>query len=428
MKKLSTPQVFRAVGLLSLAAIVAVQALLATVAQPTEAASVTGRKLTLMANTTNGVTYGGSQRGGIVRHAFDFTVPTGTGIRSVKFEYCTTAADVGALTCIAPTGMDASLVGTAPAPTTGLGAGETGFSGGTFHSLSANSFYISYATPTSAGADAPVHIVIDNVKNPEALKADGTSAEPNYTFFVRIKTYTTADASGPETDKGTVTASTAEQILLEGTMPESLVFCTGATVPVIPTTTIPDCPNATLGSIKFNQLFSSQDTAVSNSQMAASTNASQGYAITVNGTTLVSGTNQINPMNDYAITTPDPTVELGTAYPSIHGKSQFGLNLKANTVAVASGFPGISAEISPLSGAGVTSNFKGRASNGYNVVDQFRYRDGEVVAMSDFDNPGTAGAGTDAQIYTVSYIANVPGNLPAGDYSTTLTYICTPTY
>lgn len=434
MKKLSPPQVFRAVGLVSLAAIVSVQAILVTMSQPVSAEAITVRSLTLEANTYNGTTTGGSAPGGIVNHKFDFVVPTGTGIRSMLFEYCTTAADVGTLTCVAPTGIDANLASATGQPT-GLGTEAAGFTGGTFVSRSASSYYIRYDTPTSATTNARVTLTINNVRNPAATKLDtstpepdDTTAEPNHTFFVRIKTFTTNDASGDPVDKGTVAASTATQIELDGTMPESLVFCAGATVPFIASTTIPDCPNATSGKIKFNQLFSPQDTAVSNSQMAASTNASQGYAITVNGTTLRSGTNQINPMNEYDTTTPDPLVELGTAYPSIHGKSQFGLNLRANELVVANGFPGASADVAPVSGDGATSNFKGRAANGYNVVNQFRYRDGEVVASSDFDTPGTAAVGTDAQIYTVSYIANVPGNLPAGDYSTTLTYICTPTY
>lgn len=41
----------------------------------------------------------------------------------------------------------------------------------------------------------------------------------------------------------------------------------------------------------------------------------------------------------------------------------------------------------------------------------------------------SASVGTGSgQIFTVSYIVNVPGSQPAGNYTTTLTYICTPTF
>ena len=188
-------------------------------------------------------------------------------------------------------------------------------------------------------------------------------------------------------------------------MPESLVFCTGETVGV--TASVPDCGTATSGIIHFDQLFSPTDTATSTSQMAASTNAGAGYAITVNGPTLTSGANTIT--------------GLGTTATSTHGVSQFGLNLKANTVLTSTVPKG--AEVNPAANG---TNYRGQAvpASGYDTVDSFRFVSGEVVANS---ANGSAG-GTDAQIYTVTYIANVPGSLPAGNYSTTLTYICTPTY
>ena len=49
------------------------------------------------------------------------------------------------------------------------------------------------------------------------------------TFFVRISTFNSFDATGSPIDRGTVAASTADPIELSGVMPESLVFCTGAT-------------------------------------------------------------------------------------------------------------------------------------------------------------------------------------------------------
>jgi hypothetical protein len=225
----------------------------------------------------------------------------------------------------------------------------------------------------------------------------------NSTFFVRISTYATIDATGGSTDAGAVTASTADPIILSGTMPESLVFCTGATV----TTTlgVPDCSTATSGAISFNQLFSPTDTASASSQMAASTNAGSGYAITVNGPTLTSGANTVTAM--------------ASATTGVRGISQFGINLKLNTTATTT--VAVGGEVAPVSNG---TNYKAQAETGYNTVDTFRFVPGDVVADS-----GNGGLGaTDAQIYTASYIVNVPGSQAAGTYTTTLTYICTPTF
>lgn len=202
-------------------------------------------------------------------------------------------------------------------------------------------------------------------------------------------------------------------------MPESLIFCTGATVPFKldgngQPTTIPDCANATSGNIKFNQLFDPTLTATSTSQMAASTNAGSGYAITVNGSTLMSGTtNSITAMG-------------ADVFP-VAGSSQFGMNLKANDTTYFASATG--AEVAPASVDSTSASLRGEAFTGYNTVNKFKFVSGDVVADSGYTagGPGTP-LPTDGQIYTVTYIANVPGSQPAGDYSTTLTYICTPTY
>lgn len=102
MKKISPP-LLKALGLLSLATILVLQVVLPT---PTNAAQILDRSLTLVAGGVDG----GSKPGGIVNHRFTFTLPSGGSVGSIKFEYCTTAADVGAFTCVAPTGMNACTV------------------------------------------------------------------------------------------------------------------------------------------------------------------------------------------------------------------------------------------------------------------------------------------------------------------------------
>jgi hypothetical protein len=343
--------------------------------QTVSAAQLTARKLTLQA----GATEGGSKPGGVVNHLFNFTVPGGGNVGSIKFLYCKTAGG----TCDMPTG----LVTTAAT----LGA-ETGATGFTMVNTTNGAPYLT-RTAASITAQA-VSYRLDTITNP---------TDTNTTFYVRITTYISIDATTGATDTGVVAASTATQIVLTGTMPESLIFCTGATIGV--TSTVPDCSTATAGAISFNQLFSPADTATATSQMAASTNAGAGYVITVNGPTLTSGGNTI--------------IAMGSATAGVRGLSQFGMNLKLNTTATST--VAVGAEIAPASNG---TNFRGEATAGYNTVDTFKFTTGDTIA----DSASGGAGGTDSQIYTVSYIVNVSGSQAAGTYTTTLTYICTPTF
>ena len=342
----------------------------------TNAAQITARSLTLRAGTTDG----GSKPGGIVRHQYNFSVPTTGNIGSVRFEYCTLAAG----TCVTPTGLTTSSA-TLEAQT-----GATGF---TMVNTTNGAPYIT-RTAASVSGPASLSYTFNLVTNPTAT---------NYTFFVRIATFASTNTTGASTDLGTVTASTATPIELSGTMPESLVFCTGAAIST--TLGVPDCSTATSGVIGFNQLFSPTDTATATSQMAASTNAGGGYAISVNGPTLTSGSNTITGM--------------GSVSAIARGVSQFGLNLKANTVATST--VAIGTEVAVASNG---TNFRGQATTGYNTIDQFKFTTADVVA----DSANGGAGGSDAQIFTVSYIVNVPGSQPAGTYTSTITYICTPTF
>jgi hypothetical protein len=352
------------------------QALLSTTVS---AAQITTRSLTLQAGASDG----GSKPGGVVNHKYDFTVPTGTLVGSIKFSYCTTASG----TCTVPTGLST---------TSATLSAQTGATGFTINNSTNGAPYLTRTAATIPGAPTPLSYTLATVTNPTAT---------NYTFFVRISTHATTDSTGAATDSGNVTAATATQIILSGTMPESLVFCAGKAIGL--TSLVPDCSTVTTGLVDFDQLFSPVDTATAQSQLAASTNAGTGYAITVNGPTLTSGANTVSQMS--------------SAAPVARGVSQFGLNLKANTLITASQVAGFGAEVSVASNG---TNYRGQATTGYNTVDSFKFTTGDIVA-----NSANGGAGgTDAQIFTVSYVVNVPGSQPAGTYTTTLTYICTPTF
>lgn len=352
-----------------------------------QAGQITERSLTLLTGED-----GGSAPSGEVNHLFDFTVGQDTEtVGSIVFEYCTTAAEVpGGLDCDTPDGMDASGA---------VLSSESGATGFDILSASTNEVVID-RTAASITAETTVSYQLDDIINPET---------PNETFFVRITAHESEDGTGDAVYFGTVAASTTTEIELEGVMPESLVFCTGETIDT--TGGVPDCTTATDGNIAFDQLFSATDTATATSQMAATTNAGDGYAITVNGSTLTSGTNEIDPMDDGS----------GGATGIVLGSSQFGMNLVENVDTTDASDDPLGLNVDPQPNQ---DNFRGQPAEDYDTEDLFKYQNGDVVANSYDVQPSP----TDSQIFTKSYIVNVPGSQPAGTYTTTLTYVATATF
>jgi len=341
-------------------------------AQSVYAAQIQDRSLTLQAGTTDG----GSKPSGSVKHKFDFTLPGGNTVGSIQFLYCTTAGG----SCTKPTGLTTTSAA--------LDA-QTGVTGFTIVNTTDGAPYLT-RTAAAIGTNIVTSYTMSNITNPSAA---------NTSFYVRITGYSSEDATTGAGDIGVVAASTATQIVLTGTMPESLIFCTGETVST--TGGVPDCSTATAGAIAFNQLFSPTDTATTTSQMAASTNAGAGYAISVNGPTMTSGSNTITAM--------------ASETTSVHGVSQFGLNLMNNAD------PDVGADVTPAANG---TNYRGQALTGYGTADTFKFVTGGTVA----DSANGGAGGTDAQIFTASYIVNVSGSQAAGTYTTTLTYICTATF
>lgn len=356
-----------------------------------KAAQITNRSLTLEAGATDG----GSKPSGVVKHLFTFDVVSTSSLGSIQFLYCTTPAG----SCTTPTGLSTTSA------TLSSQSGNTAF---TIVNTTNGSPYLTRSVANGTATASSYEL--STVTNPDnSICYGGTPpASNNCTFFVRISTFASTDTTGVSTDYGVVAASTATPIDLTGTMPESLVFCTGGTVGT--TSSVPDCSTATSGAVTFNQLFSPTDTAWAVSQMAASTNAGSGYNITVNGATMTSGSNTITAIG-------------GTAATSTKGTGQFGLNLVLNDGTAYAGAPNItgSAVIAPASNG---TNLRGQPLTNYDTAGSFAYNSTDQVA-----NSGNASlGGTDAQIYTVSYIVNVPGSQPAGTYTTTMTYICTPKF
>lgn len=374
---------------------------------------ITSRSLTLQ----NGATDGGSKPHGIVNHLFTFTLPASAAGQSIVFKYCTTADIDAGGTCTTPTGLV-----TASGVTLGTESGNAStFT--TLNTTTAGAPYVSAAaavTPTGSTAST---VQLLGVQNP-----DGTNCSPNpsCTFFVNVQFWSANNGTGTLLSQGTVAATVTTQIVLTGTMPESLIFCTGGSISVNGSG-VPDCSTATSGNINFNKLFSPTAPAFASSQMAASTNALHGYAITVSGAQLSSGSNHIPGIGATAKTSA-----------STVGVSEFGLNLVADTDAAATS-PALSPLSANLTPASDGVNYYGIAAANFNTDSTYAFADSgptggsltlNTIAKSDWSAGGPTGSPnpTDGQIYTATYMVNAAANQPAGTYSTTLTYICTATF
>lgn len=355
------------------------------------AAQLTNRSLTLQAGTVGGSAPGDGNPAHTVKHKFDFTIATTGNVGSIIFDYCTTANPANA--CNTPTGLDVSGA-TLDAQS---GTGATGFA--VDGSTDTNTVVID-RTAANINASTAVSYTLGGVINPSTA---------NQTFFVRITTTDNQNGGGATVDQGTVAASTATAIQLTGYMPESLVFCAGGTVSLNGGGN-PDCSTATSGSLNFGD-FSPTSTSSVISQMAASTNADFGYAVTYAGATMTSGSNTITAMS--------------SATTSSIGTSQFGINLVTNDGTAYANAPNVtnSDDVNPASGS---ATLQAKLTTDYDTAGTFKFTtSGDTVANSDFD--GSSGP-SDIQRYTVSYIVNVNGAQPVGTYTTTITYICTPTF
>ena len=306
---------------------------------------------------TRSISISSSTIGAPARHVFSFTVPSTIVLGSISFEYCTNSP-LAFMPCTPPAGLNlASMALSAQ-------VGNTGFTIDTTNST-ANKIVLT-RTPGAANAVASSY-TFSNIINP-------TTA--NQTSFVRLATYISNDATGAATDEGAVAFATTDIFRVDAYVPPFLIFCVGVTVTL-------NCNTATGTHIDIGEL-SKTITATASMQFSGATNDATGYTTYMNGSTMTSGNNIINPL---------------TGGSSSVGTSQFGLNLRANsnpTVGIDPFGPGYSV-----------------ATAGYNTPNIFRFVDGEALTNSP--------TSTDFKLFTASYIVNVPANQTPGVYATTMT-------
>lgn len=125
---------------------------------------------------------------------------------------------------------------------------------------------------------------------------------------------------------------------------------------------------------------------------------SYGYAVQIIGNSPSNGTHTLT--------------NIGSAAASSQGTEQFGINLVANTSPATFGANPVQVPSSDFS--------FGTAATGYSTANTYQYNSGDTVAEA------TKSSGeTD---YTVSFIANISSQTPAGEYSGLQTLVCTGTY
>lgn len=263
--------------------------------------------------------------------------------------------------CVTPQGMSAANA------TLTSQTGDTGFS---IAQRSTNRLLLTRTASTPM--DEKSVYTFDNIVNPI-----GT----DQAFSIRIKTFTSSDGTGDQVDFGSIRGQVTDDIVIESQVPPMLVFCFAQQVENNCTKT-DNTYYTDMGDL------SATDTLTAQSQMAVGTNASAGFVITANGTTMSAGTNTIQALAA-------PTV-------SVPGSNQFGLNLVENTT--------------PTVGKDPEGDWANAvAAPNYGQSNKYMFRSGDVVASS----PNVSLM----KKFTVSYIVNANKDLKAGVYTTTINFI-----
>lgn len=286
---------------------------------------------------------------------------TPASVGSVDMLFC--IDPIPYMPCVTPPGLDVSNA------TLTSQTGETGFS-----ILSKDDHHIVLSRLPSVITPGGVtsSYKFENIVNPTNV---------GQSFSIRLRSHASTDATGAQIDFGSVKSEVTQGIVLETQVPPMLIFCVAEQVNE-------DC-STTNGTYYADMgTLDPESTLVAHSQMAVGTNATAGFVITANGTSMSAGTNVID--------TPAVPTE------STPGTNQFAINLVANTA--------------PAVGSDPDGSFTNAVpAADYAQADKYKFISGDVVAYS----PNVSLV----RRFTVSYIVNASPNLKAGVYSTTITYI-----
>lgn len=296
-----------------------------------------------------------------VTYNLGFNIATQSNLGSILIQFCGNDP-LFQDPCIPPAGFDDS------AAVLTNQTGETGFS--ILTPISSSQIILTRSSVPDT--IQPVSYTFDNIVNPSS---EGS-------FFVRLQTFASSDASGSAIDYGGIASTTTANISINTEVPPYLYFCSAIVITGL------NCTTATGDYVDFGTLNSS-NTSYGSSDLLVGTNGKNGYAITVVGDGLVSGNNVINSIASDDVSRP--------------GTDQFGINLVSNQ--------------SPAIGANPTGPGSGLPSANYSNSNFFMFHDGDTIAS--YSQPDNY------RQYTVSYIVNVSSTQPPGVYVSTINYICT---
>lgn len=304
-----------------------------------------------------------TEPGSISEYTISFRYESLTNVGSLDLLFC--VDPIPYMPCNAPTGIDVSNA---------VLTSQTGNTGFSITQSSSNHILLSRS---AAG-------VVDDSRNTYVLSGIRNPIDMSHSYAIRMHNFASTDGTGSPIDVGAVVTQVAGGVSLETQVPPILLFCVGERVSDDCIIVEDDINYSDMGEI------TSESTLTAESQMAAGTNASSGFVITVNSIGMAAGTTIIN----------SPSIPTESRI----GTNQFGINLVANN--------------SPEVGKDPDGeSINGVAAPGYNQPNKFMYKDGDVVALA----PNVSLV----RRFTVSYILNGSSSLPAGVYTTTITYICT---
>jgi hypothetical protein len=300
----------------------------------------------------------------VANYLLKFNLSTAGNLGSITIQFCSNDALIGDV-CTVPGGFDDSAA---------VLSNQTGPTGFTISGASTANEIILTRTPAFAPVETASY-TFTGITNPSSSGS----------YYVRVQTYATDDATGPASDYGGIAIAITDELSISAEVPPYLIFCTGVTITGL------NCANAVGNFIDFGELSQSY-TSRGSSQMLAATNGEDGYDVVVYGTTMTSGNNIINAIAADDVSRP--------------GTGQFGFNLRANTT--------------PPDGEDPFGPGLGEPTAAYDRPNFYQFNSGDVI----ISQPVT----DNLREYTASYIVNVPGGQAPGIYVSTLTYIATATF
>jgi hypothetical protein len=398
-------------------------------------AQLTARSLTLSSSANGGITTdiagnaitaGQGSNGQKTKHTFSFKLTSAQNVGSILIEYCDDPIPIDN-SCTNPTGLNAANVSSVVTQT---GFSTNDFALDTSTVLTGSPYACSGSSPgrtncialkrtTAASESANATITLafgggssDYITNP---------TNDNQSFFARIQLYNDT-AYSTKGDYGSVAASTAQQIDITAKVKEVLNFSVGnASSLVAPgSTCTPLTTGANTGSIALgdtNGVLSFNQAYDAHSYFRLSSNTNGGVNVYYSGDTLKNGSNSIAAIGTTIRSSQVNTSEFGLAIDS--SDTQAG-----NGYSFTSGLHAIDQTVGYTSSSG-TDYSQGNGTITNNGTAKFAYLTGSTTAPE----PIARGLGAVAcDTASVRYIGNISTAVPAGIYTTTITYIATGVY